>query len=162
MVGEKHWVFIFCKKLYQVQRGRIVRYVFHDDKIFIRRENKPNNAQSCQDIGEPQVLKSREIRKSTEARWISQAASFRGVMKIPPTYTLFPTLFSCKQGCGSGSAWIRIRNYSSGSRSSKKWKSIQIKLWILDCLYYWTVVSNGEWQIVVKILLFVLFRNILN
>ena len=55
---------------------------------------------------------------------------------------------------GSGTfAWIW--NYSFGSRSSKKWKIIcKKKLWLLDCLYYRTVVWNREWQIVVKILLF--------
>ena len=51
-------------------------------------------------------------------------------------------------------AWIRIRNYSSGSGSSLKWKSIHVKLWILDYFYYWTVVLNREGQIVVKIIIF--------
>ena len=50
-------------------------------------------------------------------------------------------------------AWIRIRNYSSASWSCFKWKSIHIKLWILDYFYYWTEVINREGQIVVKILL---------
>ena len=64
------------------------------------------------------------------------------------------------QCCGSGSAWIRKNFcldpelYSSGSGSSKKWKSRSIKLWILDCFYWRTVVWNRKWQIVVKTLLF--------